>query len=287
MEPAVKKEDGRYAISMEQVVVASHKVRSNRGAGGADGMTWQEFDKKPKELLYKLWNRMTSGSYFPQPTREVEIEKTGGGVRKLGIPVLLDRIAQQVVVNILEPVTEKEFHPYSYGYRPGRGQHDALGRCREMCFSYGWVIDLDIKGFFDNINHELLMKAVERFTREKWILMYVKRWLQAPTQKKDGSKEERTKGTPQGGVISPMLANMFLHFVFDKWMQLYHLSNPFERFADDVIIHCRSLKEAEHVLEQTGKRMEKCGLMLHPEKTKIVNCQMSDVGQKRRRRLSQ
>jgi RNA-directed DNA polymerase len=273
MEPEVKKEDGRYCISMEQVELASEKVRRNKGAGGVDGMTWKEFDEHRKELLYKLWNRMTSGSYFPQATREVEIEKSGGGVRKLGIPVLLDRIAQQVVVSILEPATEKEFLPNSYGYRAGIGAHDAISRCREMCYIYGWVIDLDIEGFFDNIDHELLIKAVERFTKEKWILMYVKRWLVTPTRKRDGSVQERTKGTPQGGVISPMLANMFLHFTLDKWMKLHHTNNEFERYADDVIIHCRSLKEAEYLLGQIKERMEQCCLTLHPEKTRIVRCQ--------------
>ncbi len=273
MEPEVKKEDGRYAISLTQVREACLKVRSNRGAGGVDGMTWEEFDKHPGELLYKLWNRMSSGSYMPQPTREVQIQKADGGIRKLGIPVLLDRIAQQVVVSIVEPAAEKEFLPDSYGYRPGRGAHDAIKQCRERCFIYGWVVDLDIKGFFDNIDHELLIKAVERFTTEKWILMYVKRWLNTSTIKADGGIEKRTKGTPQGGVISPLLANMFLHFVFDKWMQLYYQDNPFERYADDIIIHCRSLKEAEDILEAVNRRMEKCGLSLHPEKTRIVKCQ--------------
>jgi group II intron reverse transcriptase/maturase len=273
MEPTVKKEDGRYAISMAQVTAAYKKVRSNRGAGGIDGMSWEEFDKQHKELLYKLWNRMTSGSYFPQATREVIIPKAGGGERRLGIPILLDRIAQQVVVDILEPLTEKEFHNSSYGYRPGKSAHDALAQCRQMCFRYGWVIDLDIKGYFDNIDHALLMKAVERFTTEKWILMYVKRWLNTSTHKAEGNMKQRTKGTPQGGVISPVLANMFLHFVFDKWMAKHYASNPFERYADDVIVHCNSLQKAEQLLEQIRKRMEDCGLTLHPGKTKMVKCQ--------------
>jgi group II intron reverse transcriptase/maturase len=273
MEPTVKKEDGRYAISMEQVRSAYKKVRSNKGAGGIDGMSWEEFDKEREGLLYKLWNRMTSGSYFPQGTREVIIPKAGGGERRLGIPILLDRIAQQVAADMLEPLVEKEFHPHSYGYRPGKSQHDALARCRQMCFRYDWVIDLDIKGFFDNIDHELLIKGVERFTTEKWILLYVKRWLNVAIHKAEGNIEQRTKGTPQGGVISPVLANIFLHFVFDKWMEKYHRGNPFERYADDVIVHCKSLKEAEQLLEHIRKRMEECLLALHPEKTKIVKCQ--------------
>ena len=195
MEPEVKKEDGRHPIRMEAVMAAYKKVRSNKGAGGIDGMTWEEFDKQPKALLYKLWNRMTSGSYFPQATREVIIPKAGGGERRLGIPILLDRIAQQVVVDKLEPLTEKEFHASSYGYRPCKSAHDAVAECRQNCFKYGWVIDLDIKGFFDNIDHELLMKAAERFTKEKWILMYVKRWLTTAIHKAEGTVEQRTKGT--------------------------------------------------------------------------------------------
>ncbi len=170
-EPTVKKEDGRHSISTEQVKAAYKKVRSNNGAGGIDNMTWLEFDKQKENLLYKLWNRMTSGSYFPQATKEVIIPKSNGGERRLGIPVLLDRIAQQVVVDVLEPIAEKEFHVNSYGYRPSKSAHNAVAECRQRCFEYEWVIDLDIKGFFDNIDHELLMKAVERFTQEKWILM--------------------------------------------------------------------------------------------------------------------
>src|SRR5437867_3435283 len=273
MEPAVKKEDGRHPISMGEVKVAYGKVRSNKGAGGIDGMSWDEFDKRKGDLLYKLWNRMTSGSYFPQATREVIRPKTGGGERRLGIPILLDRIAQQVVVAVLEPIVEKKSHADSYGYRPAKSAHDAVSQCRQRCFRYEWVIDLDIKGFFDNIDHELLMKAVEQFTTEKWVVMYMKRWLNAPTHKTEGNIEQRTKGTPQGGVISPMLANMFLHFVFDKWMEKQYANNPFERYADDVIVHCRSLAEAQQLLECVRQRMERCRLELHPGKTKIVKCQ--------------
>lgn len=272
-EPTVKKEDGRHPISMEQVKAAYKKVRSNNGAGGIDNMSWEGFDKQKESLLYKLWNRMTSGSYFPQATKEVTIPKANGGERRLGIPILLDRIAQQVVVDIIEPLVEKKFHNDSYGYRPLKSAHDAVAQCRQRCFKYEWVIDLDIKGFFDNIDHELQMKAVEQFTQEKWILMYVKRWLNAPIHKAEGNIEQRTKGTPQGGVISPLLANIFLHFVFDKWMEKYYKKNPFERYADDVIVHCNSLSEAKQLLEQIKERMKQCKLELHPEKTKIVKCQ--------------
>jgi len=273
MEPTVKKEDGRHPISLGQVQAACRKVRANQGAGGIDGMSWEYFDKHSEALLYKLWNRMTSGSYFPQATREVIIPKADGGERRLGIPVILDRIAQQVVVNELAIETERQFHPDSYGYRPHRSAHDAIAKCRERCGRYGWVIDLDIKGFFDNINQAMLMKALERFTQQKWILLYVKRWLEAPVQRAESNMEQRTKGTPQGGVISPVLANMFLHFAFDKWMEANHYNQPFERYADDVIVHCISWQEAEYVLRQIRERLMKCGLELHPEKTKIVKCQ--------------
>lgn len=273
MQPTVKKEDGRHPISFEQNAQACDKVRKNQGAAGIDGMTWEDFDKNRAPLLYKLWNRMTSGSYFPVATLEIEIPKAGGGKRKLGVPTLLDRIAQQVVVEVIEEETEKQFHPDSYGYRPNRSAHDAIAKCRQRCGRYEWVIDLDIKGFFDSINHELLMKAVERFISGKWILMYVRRWLKAPIQKAEGNTEQRTKGTPQGGVISPVLANIFLHFAIDKWMEKNYSFIPLERYADDVIVHCASLVQAQWILKQITERLNECGLELNSEKTRIVKCQ--------------
>jgi len=257
-------------ITRLMVWEAYHVVKANKGSGGVDKMTWEELDKNRSQHLYKLWNRLTSGSYFPFPVREVEIKKKDGGIRKLGIPTILDRIAQQVVRVHLEAIVEPLFHEHSYGYRIERNPHQAIARANYLCNYYGWVIDLDIKGFFDNIDQKMLMQAVEHYCKDKWVLMYIKRWLQAGTVAKDGTKTDRLSGTPQGGVISPLLANIYLHVVFDQWMKIYHPEKPFERFADDVIIHCRSEKQAKFMLGQIQQRMGSCKLTLHPVKTKII-----------------
>jgi group II intron reverse transcriptase/maturase len=219
---------------------------------------------------------MSSGSYFPPPVRLVEIEKDDGGVRPLGIPTVADRVAQAVVKMVLEPTVEAVFHPNSYGYRPGKSAHQALELARARCFEFDWVIDLDIKGFFDSIPHELVERAVARHTERSWVRLYVGRWLRAPRQRPDGTIEPRTQGTPQGGVISPVLANLFLHYAFDEWMRRHSPSTPFERYADDVIVHCRSEQEAHVVLGAIRERLAACGLMLHPTKTRIVYCQDSN-----------
>jgi group II intron reverse transcriptase/maturase len=258
-------------ITKLMVWEAYQKVRANKGSGGIDKMTWEILDKNPKHHLYKLWNRLTSGSYFPQDVKQVEIPKKDGGVRKLGIPTLLDRIAQQVAKSHLEPIVEKLFHTNSYGYRPNRSCHQAIERADHNCNYYDWVIDLDIKGFFDNIDHEMLMKAVKHYCNDKWILLYTSRWLKSGIIQKDGLRIERHTGTPQGGVISPLLANIYLHVVFDKWIEKYHPEKPFERYADDVIVHCKTEKQAKYVLKSIQTRMESCKLTLHPVKTKIVN----------------
>jgi RNA-directed DNA polymerase len=258
-------------INRIMVWKAYHKVRANRGSGGIDNMTWEELDKNLKKHLYKLWNRLTSGSYFPEAVKEVEIKKKDGGIRKLGIPTILDRIAQQVVRAYLEPIVEPHFHTNSYAYRYRRNSHQAIAQADHNCNYFDWVIDLDIKGFFDNIDHELLLKAVAHYCKDEWVLMYIKRWLQAGTIQKDGTEIERLTGTPQGGVISPLLSNIYLHVVFDKWMQLNHPDKPFERFADDVIVHCKTEKQAKFMLWEIGKRMTACKLTLHPVKTKIIN----------------
>ena len=231
---------------------------------------------KLKDNLYKLCNRMASGSYYPPPVLEVEIPKKDGRARKLGIPTVGDRIAQMVVRDALEPQVEPEFHRNSYGYRPGRSAHDAIEKARRHCWKSDWVIDLDIKGLFDNLGHQLLMRAVKKHTKEKWVLMYTERWLKAPVEKEGGKREERTKGTPQGGVISPLLANTFLHHAFDKWMEREFPAVEFERYADDIIVHCKSFTQATHVLYKIRERLEKCGLELNAEKTKIVYCKDSN-----------
>lgn len=262
-----------YAISKQVVWEAYKRVKANRGAAGVDGESLAAFEKDLKNNLYKIWNRMSSGSYFPPPVRLVEIPKGNTGkTRPLGIPTVSDRIAQTVVKMYLEPQVEPYFHPDSYGYRPGKSALEAVGITRQRCWRQDWVIDLDIKGFFDNLDHALVMRAVRHHTQVPWILLYVERWLKAPVQREDGTLEERTKGSPQGSVVSPLLANLFLHYAFDEWMRRHYPHTPFARYADDAVIHAKSLSQAEHVLEAVRKRLQQCGLELHPEKTKIVYC---------------
>jgi len=258
-------------ITRVMVWQAYKKVRANKGSGGIDNMEWEWLDNNLSTELYKLWNRLTSGSYFPMPVKEVIIKKTQGGERKLGIPTLLDRIAQQVVKSHLEPVVEPCFHNSSFGYRPQRSCHDAVAQANKNSFNHDFVIDLDIKSFFDTIDHELLMKAVQHYCKEKWILLYVRRWLEAGIVQQDGNQIDSLTGTPQGGVISPLLANIFMHVCFDKWMEQNYPEKPFERYADDVVVHCKTEKQALYMLKQIEWRLTKCKLQLHPEKTKIVN----------------
>jgi len=259
-------------ITRVMVGRAYKKVRANKGSGGVDEMRWEDLDKYLNSYLYKLWNRLTSGSYFPMAVREVEIKKdAGAGVRKLGIPTILDRIAQEVAKTHLERIVEPQFHENSYGYRPGKNCHQAVERASQKVMNHDWVIDLDIKGFFDNIDQEFLMKAVMHYCKDKWVLLYLKRWLKAGIIQKDGMYLERVSGTPQGGVVSPLLANIFLHVVFDKWMEKNHPGKPFERYADDIVVHCKSEKQALYVLKMIQQRMTNCKLTLHPVKTKIIN----------------
>ena len=235
-----------------------------------------QFEEKLKDNLYKLWNRMSSGSYFPPPVKVVEIPKKGKGMRILVIPTVADRIAQMVAKAYFEPTVEPHFLPDSYGYRPGKSAIDAVAVTRKRCWRYDWVLEFDIKGLFDNIDHNLLMRAVRKHTDTKWVILYIERWLKAPFQMPDGEKIERISGTPQGGVISPVLSNLFLHYVFDVWMSRKRPQNPWSRYADDGIAHCRSQEEAIELLTQLKARFEECGLELHPEKTCIVYCKDDD-----------
>ena len=253
------------------VITAYRKVKSNKGSGGIDGMSWEDLDKDRKQHLYKLWNRLSSGSYFPPPVKEVEITKKDGGVRKLGIPTILDRIAQEVVKVHLELITEPKFHDSSYGYRPGRSCHDAVDKTLNNIMNHDWVIDLDIQSFFDTIDHDLMMKAVRHYCKDNWVLLYVSRWLKAGILSKEGIYMDRITGTPQGGVISPLLANIFMHVVFDKWMEIEHHNIPFVRYADDIVVHCKTEKQAKYALAIIKKRLAKCNLAVHPVKTRIVN----------------
>jgi group II intron reverse transcriptase/maturase len=265
-----------YSIPKQLVWEAYQRVKANRGAAGVDGETLAAFENDLKGNLYKVWNRMSSGSYFPPPVRLVEIPKDNGGKRPLGIPTVADRVAQTVVKMVLEPLVEPVFHEDSYGYRPGRSALDAVGVTRKRCWDAGWVIDLDIKAFFDSIPHDLVERAVAHHTDLPWVRLYVARWLRAPVQRPDGTREQRTKGTPQGGVISPLLANLFLHYAFDLWMRRDFPSVRFERYADDAIVHCRSERQARAVLEAIRGRFTQCGLELHPVKTRIVYCKDDD-----------
>ena len=265
-----------FCITKRQVWEAYKRVKANKGAAGVDGQTIEKFAENLQDNLYKLWNRLTSGSYFPQPVLRVEIPKSDGGIRPLGIPTVADRIAQMVVKTYLEPELEKHFHPDSYGYRPGKSALDAVGMARQRCWKNDWVLDLDIKGFFDNIDHELMMRAVRAHTEEKWVLLYIERWLKAPIAMPDGAFIQPQKGTPQGGVASPLLANLFLHYAFDEWMKREYPGIPFERYADDAVCHCKSEAQAEQLKQALNVRMKDVGLELHPEKTKIVYCQDDD-----------
>jgi group II intron reverse transcriptase/maturase len=261
-----------FAIAKRAVWQAYKRVKANRGAAGVDGQSIEEFEQNLSGNLYKLWNRLASGSYMPPAVRRVEIPKASGGTRALGIPTVADRIAQMVVKEALEPSLEPYFHDDSYGYRPHKSAHDALAVARQRCWRTDWVLDVDIKGFFDNIDHELLMKAVRKHSDCKWIVLYIERWLTAPVQMPDGTLQARDKGTPQGGVISALLANLFLHYAFDIWMARNFPVIGFERYADDVVIHCKSLAQASMLRDVLKRRLAACKLEMSPSKTKIVYC---------------
>lgn len=265
-----------YDISKEVVWEAYKKVKANKGSAGIDEVSMDQFEEKLKDNLYKLWNRMSSGSYFPPPVKVVEIPKKGKGTRMLGIPTVADRIAQMVAKAYFEPTVEPHFLPDSYGYRPGKSAIDAVAVTRKRCWRYDWVLEFDIKGLFDNIDHDLLLRAVRKHTDTKWVILYIERWLKAPFQMPSGEKIERISGTPQGGVISPVLSNLFLHYVFDVWMSRKRPQNPWSRYADDGIAHCRSQEEAVELLNELKVRFEECGLELHPDKTCIVYCKDDD-----------
>jgi RNA-directed DNA polymerase len=271
-----KPQDKPFGIPKQIVWEAYRRVAANKGAGGVDEQSLEQFEADLKNNLYKVWNRMSSGSYFPPPVRAVEIPKPhGDGVRLLGVPTIADRVAQTVVAMHLEERAEPRFHRDSYGYRPGRSAHDALAVCRERCWKHDWIIDLDVQKFFDTVPWDLVVKAVETVTDAPWVLLYVKRWLAAPLQYPDGTLVERDKGTPQGSAVSPVLANLFLHYAFDQWIARNFPGCPFERYADDIVVHCVSREQAQFVRAKIAARMEEVGLTLHPEKTRVVYCKDS------------
>ena len=265
-----------FEISKWAVWEAYRRVKANKGAAGVDEQSMAEFEQDLSGNLYKLWNRLSSGSYFPPPVRAVEIPKKDGSSRLLGVPTVADRIAQVVARSYLEPSVEPVFHEDSYGYRLGRSAHDALGVCRERCWRQDWVLDLDLKSFFDSVPWDLVLKAVAHHTDQRWILLYVERWLKAPLQREDGRLVERDRGTPQGSAISPLLANLFLHYAFDAWMAREHPTVPFERYCDDIIVHARSERQALQLRAMIARRLADCGLELNERKTRIVYCQDDD-----------
>lgn len=262
-----------FEISKWAVWEAWEKVKANQGAPGVDGQSIEAFEADLRGNLYKIWNRMSSGSYFPPPVRAVPIPKAhGAGIRVLGVPTVADRVAQTVVAVELEKRVELIFHPDSFGYRPGRSAIDAVGVCRQRCWRFDWVVEFDIRRFFDTVRHEPIVKAVAAHCDLPWVLLYVKRWLTAPLQQPDGSLDKRERGTPQGSAISPVLANLFLHYAFDVWIGREFPAVQFERYADDAVVHCSSLEQARSVLAAIRERMGEVGLELHPDKTRIVYC---------------
>ena len=264
--------DKPFNIDKKLVYEAYKAVKSNGGAAGVDGQTIEQFEADLKSNLYKIWNRMSSGSYFPPPVRAVSIPKKSGGQRILGVPTVADRVAQMVVKQVIEPNLDSVFLADSYGYRPNKSALDAVGVTRERCWKYDWVLEFDIKGLFDNIDHELLLRAIRKHVTCKWALLYIERWLKAPMVQEDGTTVERNRGTPQGGVVSPILANIFLHYAFDLWMVRTHPDLPWCRYADDGLVHCRNEQEAQALKSELQARLAECRLEIHPTKTKIVYC---------------
>ncbi|MGH3479460.1 MAG: group II intron reverse transcriptase/maturase [Nocardioidaceae bacterium] len=272
-----KQQDKPFDISKWVVWEAFGRVKANKGAAGVDEESIAEFEADRDRNLYKIWNRLSSGSYFPPPVKAVEIPKAGGkGVRLLGVPTVADRVAQTVVRMYLEPEVEPVFHPDSYGYRPGKSALDAVAACRQRCWRTAWVIDLDIRAFFDSVPWDLVLKAVAHHTDQRWILLSVERWLKAPLQRQDGTLVARDRGTPQGSAISPLLANLFMHYAFDAWMARQYPAVRFERYCDDAVVHCGSQRQARHVRDAIADRLAQVGLELHPDKTRIVYCKDAD-----------
>ena len=265
-----------FGISKHVVLEAYRRVKANRGAAGIDNESIEMFEANLKSNLYRIWNRMSSGAYFPPAVKQVEIAKKNGGTRILGVPTVSDRIAQMVVKLTVEPQLDALFHTDSYGYRPGKSAKQAIAITRKRCWLYDWVVEFDIKGAFDNLDHDLLMKAVRTHIKDRWALLYIERWLKAPFETMDGMLVSREQGTPQGGVVSPMLMNLFMHYAFDRWMQKMHPQCPFARYADDAVVHCRSQADAEHLLAKISERLAHCKLTMHPSKSKVVYCKDSN-----------
>ena len=244
-----------FTLAKQLVFDAFKAVKANAGSAGVDKETIADFEADLKNDLYRIWNRLSSGSDFPPAVKAVAIAKKTGGERLLGVPTVADRVAQMVVKKMLEPALEPIFLQDSYGYRPGKSAHDAVAVTRRRCWRYDWVLEFDIKGLFDNIDHALLPRALEKHTACGWVRLYVGRWLTAPLQRADGTLVERTKGTPQGGVISPVLANLFPHYAFDPWVTRTFPGVPWCRYADDGLVHCKTEQEARAIMAAPGARL--------------------------------
>ena len=264
-----------YGISKKMVLDAYRHVKANRGAAGIDEISLKMFEAHLSSNLYKLWNRLASGSYFPPPVMQVEIAKKQGGVRVLGVPTVADRIAQAVVKARIECELEPLFHPDSYGYRLNLSAADAVAVTRKRCWKYEWAVEFDIRRAFDELDWELLLKAVRKHVKDRWALLYIERWLKAPFVTKAGQILSRSKGTPQGSVIGPVLMNLFMHYAFDRWMQAEYWYCPFARYADDAVVHCRSEAQAKFMLAAIEQRLKACKLAIHPQKSGVVYCKSS------------
>jgi len=265
-----------YDIPKRRVLEAYRRVKANQGAAGIDGESLEMFEADLTGNLYKLWNRLSSGSYLPPPVKQVEIPKKNGGVRILGVPTVADRIAQQVVVTRIGGDLFGVFHPDSHGYQLDKSAVDAVANTRKRCWEYDWVVEFDICRAFDELDWSLLRKAIAKHVKDPWCLLYIERWLTAPAVSSDGQTVQRTKGVPQGSVIGPVLMNLFMTYAFDKWMEREHPNNPFSRYADDAVAHCRSEAEAKKLLAAIEERLKECKLELHPEKSGIVYCKDSN-----------
>lgn len=259
-------------ISKEQVWASWKHIKQGGKGMGIDQISIEMIEANPRKYLYPLWNRLSSGSYFPPAVREFAIPKGEGKERILGIPTILDRVAQDVIKQELERIVEPLFHASSFGYRPHKSAHQAIEQCAKYCWERWYVVDVDIKGFFDNINHEQMLTMLRKLTNEKYILLYCERWLKASIQANDGSQKMRTKGSPQGGVISPLLANIYLNEAFDIWISETQPLIVFERYADDIVIHTRSIEQSQFILDKLKVRLKQYGLELSESKTKIVYC---------------
>lgn len=259
----------QYEVTQAEVRVAWEAVRRAGGGAGHDRETIEDIKADEENQLYKLWNRLSSGSYIAQPVQLVQIPKVSGGMRTLGVPTVTDRIAQMVIRNRLEPLLEPKFHQDSYAYRPNRSAEQAVGVARNRCFQYKWVLDIDISKFFDTLEHGKLIEMLKAYTEDPMIHLYVTRFLKAEGMKEDGTRVKREIGTPQGGVVSPLLANLYLHEAFDKWMTKFP-EISFERYADDIIVHCVSERQAYYMKNRIEGRLKIFGLTMHPDKTQVV-----------------